>query len=415
MRPVHVHSVGLFAPGFADARAFVEGRRDDGALAPRDVLPARARRGTTLATRMMADVAAQATEQAGFDPGAVRTVYASAYGETATSVALLEMLHGADGAISPARFATSVHNAASGLVSIAAGNRAFSTAVAAGSATVAMGLLEAAALLHADPSPTVVVFADEPVPEALSPDLGFEPLAVAFGLSGDPAGALATIVDVQRMPRAGSAPAATSHGNPAAAALPLLRAVLAGGPATVALEPEGGFPWSAAVVAPPPVRAPYPPIRELVPHRPPMLLLDEVLSWEAGKTVCLVVLRDDSPFVEAGRVPPMVAVEYMAQCVAASAGLRGNAQGEPVRIGYLVGAREIVLPAEPFRVGDVLHVEASHVWGDDTLGNFQCSVERRGEVVARATLNVYRGDLQPAQAGRPGHAGPSPTSGESDT
>jgi predicted hotdog family 3-hydroxylacyl-ACP dehydratase len=136
---------------------------------------------------------------------------------------------------------------------------------------------------------------------------------------------------------------------------------------------------------------------ELVPHRPPMLLLDEVESWDQGKTACRVILRDDSPFVEAGRVSPMVAVEYMAQCVAASAGLRGHARGEPVRVGYLVGAREIALPAEPFRVGDVLRVEASHVWGDELLGNFQCTVERAGEVVARATLNVYRGELRTGQ------------------
>jgi predicted hotdog family 3-hydroxylacyl-ACP dehydratase len=105
-------------------------------------------------------------------------------------------------------------------------------------------------------------------------------------------------------------------------------------------------------------------------------------------------LRDDSPFVEAGRVSPMLAVEYMAQCVAACAGLQGHANGKPVRVGYLVGAREITLPPEPFRVGDVLRVRAQHVWGDDVLGNFRCSVERGGEVVAQATLNVYRGDLE---------------------
>jgi predicted hotdog family 3-hydroxylacyl-ACP dehydratase len=402
MRPLHVHSVGLFTPGFADARAFVESRREGSVLAPRDVLPSRAGRGTTLTTRMMADVAQQATAGAGFDAATVRTVYASAYGETATTMALVEMLHSGDGALSPARFANSVHNAASGLVSIAHGNRAFSTAIAAGPSTVAMGLLETAALLHEGPAPSLVVFADEPVPSSVASDVDFAPLAIAFGVSGDPAGAIATIVDIRRRPRAGGAslPPGLAR-NPVAAALPLVHAVFEGRAAVIALETEGDEPWSAVVAPPFAAAGPFPPIRALVPHRPPMLLVDEILESETGRTVCRVVIRDDSPFVEAGRVSPMVAVEYMAQCVAAGAGLHGHERGEPVRVGYLIGAREITLPAEPFAVGDVLRVEASHVWGDAVLGNFRCSVERGGEVIARATLNVYRGDLQVAQEGKP--------------
>jgi predicted hotdog family 3-hydroxylacyl-ACP dehydratase len=258
-----------------------------------------------------------------------------------------------------------------------------------------MGLLEALALLHADPAPTVVVFADEAIPAVLSPNLGFEPLAVAFGLSGDAEGALATIVDVKRAPRVGgTAPPAGFEKNPAAPALDLVRAVFGRRSAAVALECNGERPWTATVAAPFAPRAALPPLYDLVPHRPPMLLIDEVAAWDGAQAECLVVLRDDSPFVEAGRVSAMLAVEYMAQCVAACAGLQAHTQGKGVRVGYLVGAREIILPEEPLRVGDVLRVRAQRVWGDDILGNFQCSVERGGEVIARATLNVYRGDLE---------------------
>ena len=399
MRPVHVHSVGLFAPGFPDARTWLEGRRAEHATAPRDVLPVRARRGTTLVTRLMADVLAQATEQAGFDPKTVRTVYASAFGETAAAAALLSMMHEGDGALSPARFSKSVHNAIGGLVSIAHGNHGFSTSLAAGPSTVAMALLEAAALVHEGASPVVAVVADEAVPPVLAPDLDFEPLGVAFGLSGDPRGALATLVDIRR------ASSDTKHGdalppgferNPAAAALPLVRAVFEARPAVVALEAVAESPLCAVVCPPaplPPARPRPPAIEDVVPHRPPMRLIDEVVDWDDKCAECLVVLRDDSPFVEAGRASPTLAVEYMALCVAAFAGLRARARDQAVRVGYLVGAREVVLGREPFRVGDVLRVRARHAWGDEILGSFQCSVERGDEVVAHGTLSVYGGDL----------------------
>jgi predicted hotdog family 3-hydroxylacyl-ACP dehydratase len=75
-------------------------------------------------------------------------------------------------------------------------------------------------------------------------------------------------------------------------------------------------------------------------------------------------------------------------------GLRGHARGEPVQIGYLIGARDVTLPAEDFRVGDALQVTASHIWGDEALGSFTCAIERGAREVAQGTLNVYRGDVE---------------------
>jgi predicted hotdog family 3-hydroxylacyl-ACP dehydratase len=403
MRAMYVRSVGLFAPGFRDVDAFAADRRDAAVTAPRDVLPPRARRGASLATRMLADVMHQAVERAGFDASAVRTLYGSAFGETDAAVALLAMRHQGDGALSPARFATSVHNTASGLASIAAGNRAFSTALAGGPDTVAMGLLEAGALLHDEPGPLVVAFADEPVPPVLDERLQFPPLAVAFGLTDRPEGALAAIVDLSRSERAaGDAPLPPAS-NPIENALPLLRAILAArdasAPLAAALDGDARRPWTATVtpLALEPAPEALPPLAEVVPHRPPMLLLDAVTRWEGKRIACRVVLRDDSPFVEAGRAPATLAIEYMAQSIAAHVGLRGRARGEGVQIGYLIGARDVSLPAEDFRVGDVLRVTAAHVWGDERLGSFACVVERGGRAVASGTLSVVRAGAEQAR------------------
>ena len=133
---------------------------------------------------------------------------------------------------------------------------------------------------------------------------------------------------------------------------------------------------------------------EVVPHRPPMLLLDEITSWDGQRVECRLVPRDDSPFVEAGRAPATLAIEYMAQCIAVYVGLMAHARGEPVRIGYLAGARDVTLDAHEFRVGEVLYVEASHIWGDDALGSFACAVRREGAVVAKGTLSAYRTGLR---------------------
>jgi predicted hotdog family 3-hydroxylacyl-ACP dehydratase len=139
----------------------------------------------------------------------------------------------------------------------------------------------------------------------------------------------------------------------------------------------------------------YPPIAELLPHAPPMVLLDEVVDAAEGRIVARVSLRADSLFVEADSVPALVAIEYMAQTIGAYAGLRARETGQPVRMGYLLGTRELSLEVDAFHVGDVLLIEATHVWGDDQLGSFQCTVSRDERSVARALVNVYQGNEVP--------------------
>lgn len=144
----------------------------------------------------------------------------------------------------------------------------------------------------------------------------------------------------------------------------------------------------------------YPPLEQLLPHRAPMILLDRVEEHAEGRIVCGLTLRDDSSFVENGSAPAVVATEYMAQCVAAYAGLKARRRGGEVRIGYIIGARLVEFEVASFEVGEKLSVRARHIWGDDILGRFDCSVEAGGTRVASAILTVYQGDIESAEAGR---------------
>ena len=144
----------------------------------------------------------------------------------------------------------------------------------------------------------------------------------------------------------------------------------------------------------------YPELEAILPHRAPMILLDHVQDDAEGSLTCKVTLRPESPFVENGSVAAVVATEYMAQCVAAYAGLKAVRRGEPVRTGYVIGARTIDFAIDAFSVGEELIVKVHHVWGDDILGNFQCTVESNGRQVASAVLTVFQGDPDAIQVGQ---------------
>jgi predicted hotdog family 3-hydroxylacyl-ACP dehydratase len=138
----------------------------------------------------------------------------------------------------------------------------------------------------------------------------------------------------------------------------------------------------------------YPPIVELVPHRPPMLLLDRVLSYDGECVVCETVLGPNSPFAEQGHVPAVVGIEYMAQTIAAGAGLsareKGSASGQ---MGFLLGCRSLTIAVDTFNVGDRLTIEARRSWGETALGSFACKVQRGAEVLVEGALTVYQGPL----------------------
>jgi len=91
------------------------------------------------------------------------TVYASRYGETGRCLELLaDQARGA--ALSPTAFGLSVHNAIGAMIALTRGDRRNSSAIAAGRATAAAGVVEAVALLDDGAASANLVVYDSPLP-----------------------------------------------------------------------------------------------------------------------------------------------------------------------------------------------------------------------------------------------------------
>ena len=239
MIDAYVTGLGLWAPGFPRVEAWRLGSRDPRATAPPcELLSSRAKRGTSLVTRMAVEAATQAAAQAGASLSAVGTVFGSALGEVQTAVDQMAMIAREDGLLSPTRFKNSVHNTAAGLLSIASGNRGFSTALAAGPATFAMSLLEGMTFLDSAGGTVVVSVADEPVPPPFDTGHRYDALALAICLSDGPVhGRFLAVLGEPGRRRLRTSATPTGSANPAAAGLPLFAAILDGRTGAVALEP----------------------------------------------------------------------------------------------------------------------------------------------------------------------------------
>lgn len=131
-------------------------------------------------------------------------------------------------------------------------------------------------------------------------------------------------------------------------------------------------------------------VHELLPHRGPMCWLERVVNIDAECVVAEAVVRDTSLFLDGGRLPIWIGIEYMAQAVAAWAGHRARGQGRGVAVGYLVGTRRYDVFRSHLEVGEHLTIEARcEILGANGLGVFACRLLVAGELAASANLSVY--------------------------
>lgn len=147
------------------------------------------------------------------------------------------------------------------------------------------------------------------------------------------------------------------------------------------------------------LKCPYK-ISDLLPHAPPMILIDDVVSLKTDGCTVAVDVCADSRFFEPGKgVPGYVGVEYMAQACGVYAGYLAKKDEQPVRVGYLLGTRNFACETAYFSPGARLQIEVTECLRDENMGVFRCSISDAQNVLATAQLSVYQPPQNPPGQG----------------
>lgn len=125
-------------------------------------------------------------------------------------------------------------------------------------------------------------------------------------------------------------------------------------------------------------------------HEFPMAILDRVIEVGPDSARCVCRVGEDNPFFVPGLgVPCWVGIEFMAQCIAVSAGARAVLSGQPLPVGLLLGTMAFNCSVDAF--GTEGRYEAtcrSLVRDAQGLGAFDCKIAQNGETIATARLTV---------------------------
>ena len=230
---VQVEGIGLWTPQATDFDAL---RRLLAGAAPAaqasrptaSALSLNERRRAPESVLVAIEVASQAVAMSHRSGENLACVFASAYGDQATTDYMCRVLARAPGELSPTRFHNSVHNASAGYWTIATDCRAPSSAVCAGHASFGAGLLEAATQACANQRAVLLVCSDTagvgPLGELIGCQLAFGCALVLSPASEAhvPRLKLAVVADAPRHSPLPTACVTWAHDNPSAASLPLL-------------------------------------------------------------------------------------------------------------------------------------------------------------------------------------------------
>lgn len=183
---VYVEGIGLLGPGLndwasgapllVDASSYV---RQATVLPAPAALPPAERRRTGEIVKLALAVGFEATARSGMSPATLPTVFASSGGDGHNCHEICLTLASDDRQLSPTRFHNSVHNAAAGYWSIAAGATPSSNVVCAYDASFAAGLLEALTQVVVDRTAVLLLACDVSYPEPLH---NKRPIPDAFGV-----------------------------------------------------------------------------------------------------------------------------------------------------------------------------------------------------------------------------------------
>jgi len=257
---VHLDSVGVTGPGiesWSDAREALAGeglyRVGDVARSTSQLLPANERRRVSATVKLALKVAEEAMRNASLDMERTCSVFATRDGDTEIIDKICAALLLPERPVSPTQFHNSVHNAAAGYWAIAAHSPMPSTTVSAYHASFAAGLLEAVAQLTVESRPVLLVAYDYPAPPPLAASVGvYPPFAVAMLLSPEATAqsmplSIETATREPIRPMDSDALEKLRASNPAAGALPVLRALARGAPARVVLPHVNGLQVAVSV------------------------------------------------------------------------------------------------------------------------------------------------------------------------
>ena len=129
-------------------------------------------------------------------------------------------------------------------------------------------------------------------------------------------------------------------------------------------------------------------ILSYIPQRPPFVMVDRVMASDETSTKSSFRIREDNIFVEGGKLKEPGLVENIAQTAAARAGFKALSEGEPVKVGFIGGIRNLQVLGFP-EVGSDIETEITVVNQVYDVSVISGKVTCKGMLLAACEMKIF--------------------------
>jgi predicted hotdog family 3-hydroxylacyl-ACP dehydratase len=127
----------------------------------------------------------------------------------------------------------------------------------------------------------------------------------------------------------------------------------------------------------------------LVPHKPPILVIDRLIEFNDLQGVVESCIQPDSIFVrEDGSVDEVTMVEIIAQSFAAVKGYADLLKGKPVSRGFLVGVKRLRITGTAFG-GERLLTYLTRIGDTEEFSLAEGKVMHNDQLIASGNVMVW--------------------------
>ena len=137
----------------------------------------------------------------------------------------------------------------------------------------------------------------------------------------------------------------------------------------------------------------FPTPGQLLPHKPPLVLLDSVTSFEADGVMAQATVNTEWPLFENGSVPVLVLVEILAQTAGLWAGWNKFKDSRPVSVGYLVGIKQVRFFCEWLPEDLFIKTRAKVIVSRYNFLVMQCDASSNDRKLTEARMQFAQGNL----------------------
>ena len=133
-------------------------------------------------------------------------------------------------------------------------------------------------------------------------------------------------------------------------------------------------------------------LKELIPQRPPFVMIDKMISFDMTVTVTQLEIRADNVFCKDGRLTAEGLMENIAQTCAARMGYINLNKNEAVKIGVIGSVNNFEVFKTP-KVGDVIVTSIEVIEEVFQITMAEAVVKCGDETIAQANMKIALMDI----------------------